>query len=179
MFHEVAHGLGVMNTINGRGTVREALKEHYSTLEEGKADILGLYLVTQLKEMGEMDIDLMNEYTTFMAGIFRSIRFGASSAHGKANLIRFNYFREKGAFTVSDSGKYAVNFDAMKEAMNSLSSLIITIQGDGDYEKAGALIRDYGSMNESLQAALQKVEEKDIPVDIIFEQGIEVLGLKR
>jgi hypothetical protein len=179
MFHEVAHGLGtIRNTINGKGTVREALKEKYTTLEEGKADILGLYLVTRLKGMGELDADLMNEYTTFLAGLFRSIRFGASSAHGKANLIFFNYFKEKGAFSVSDSGKYAVNFDVMKEAINSLSNLIITIQGDGDYEKAGELIRKYGIMDETLKAALKKVEEKDIPVDIIFEQGTEVLGLR-
>ena len=98
MFHEVAHGLGIKNTINGQGTVREALKEHASALEEGKADILGLYMIKQLHDRGELDGDLKAYYTTFMAGIFRSVRFGASSAHGKANMIRFNYFAEKGAF---------------------------------------------------------------------------------
>src|SRR5690606_17725418 len=86
MFHEVAHGLGIKNTINGKGTVREAMKEHASALEEGKADILGLYMVTALHERGEMgDADLMDNYVTFLAGIFRSVRFGASSAHGVAN----------------------------------------------------------------------------------------------
>ena len=179
MFHEVAHGLGtIRSTITGKGTVREALKDKYTTIEEGKADILGLYVVTQLKEMGELDADLMNEYTTFLAGLFRSIRFGASSAHGKANLIFFNYFKEKGAFMVSDSGKYAVNFDAMTGAINSLSNLIITIQGDGNYEKASELIRQYGIMDDTLNDALSKVEEKDIPVDIVFEQGTEVLGIR-
>ncbi len=179
MFHEVAHGLGtIRNTVTGKGTARETLKEKYTTLEEGKADILGLFLVDRLKEMGELDADLSDEYTTFLASIFRSIRFGASSAHGKANLIFFNYFKEKGAFAVSDSGKFSVNPDAMKDAVNSLSTLIITIQGDGDYEKASALISQYGVMDETLKAALKKVEEKDIPVDIVFEQGTEVLGLK-
>ena len=178
MFHEVAHGLGtIKNTVNGKSTAREALKDKYTTLEEGKADILGLYVVDQLKEMGELDADLMDEYTTFLASIFRSIRFGASSAHGKANLIFFNYFKEKGAFSVSDSGRFSVNTDAMKEAIRSLSNLIITIQGDGSYEKAGELIRSYGVMDETLKSALKKVEEKDIPVDIIFEQGAEVLGI--
>lgn len=177
MFHETAHGLGMRNTINGKGTVREALKEHYTTMEEGKADILGLYLVTKLKEMGEADVNMMDEYTTFMAGIFRSIRFGASSAHGRANLIRFNYFKEKGAFTMEEDGKYAINFDKMKEAMNSLSTLILTIQGDGDYEKAAKFIRQYGTMDNDLQNTLKAIEQKDIPVDIVFEQGIEVLGL--
>ncbi len=177
MFHEVAHGLGCMNTINGKGSVQSALREQYTTLEEGKADILGLYLEASLKEMGELDIDLTNEYTTFLAGIFRSIRFGASSAHGKANLIRFNYFKEKGAFAVDSTGKYHVDMNKMKEAIASLSNIILTIQGDGDYEKAVKMIQQYGIMGEDLAAALKRIEEKDIPVDIVFEQGLEALGL--
>jgi hypothetical protein len=179
MFHEMAHGLGpIRNTLTGKGTVREALKEKYTTLEEGKADIVGLFLVDRLMEMGELDTDLMDEYTTFLASIFRSIRFGASSAHGKANLIFFNYFKENGAFTVSDSGKFSVQPDAMKAAIHSLSNLILTIQGDGDYERASALISQYAVMSDTLKAALKKVEEQDIPVDIVFEQGTAVLGLQ-
>ena len=91
MFHEVAHGLGIKNTIDGKGTVRKALKEHASAIEEGKADILGLYMINQLHAKGEISGDLKNYDTTFMASIFRSVRFGASSAHGKANMIRFTY----------------------------------------------------------------------------------------
>ena len=92
MFHEVAHGLGIKNTLDGSGTVRHALKEQYSALEEAKADILGLFLVTKLHEMGEYNNTTLEEnYTTFMAGIFRSVRFGAASAHGKANMLEFNY----------------------------------------------------------------------------------------
>ena len=177
MFHEVAHGLGCMKTINGKGLVQTALKEQYTTLEEGKADILGLYLEAKLKEMGELDVDLTNEYTTFLAGIFRSIRFGASSAHGKANLIRFNYFKEKGAFAVDSAGKYRVDMDKMKDAIASLSNIILTIQGDGDYDKATMMLQQYGNMDEGLKAALKKIEAKDIPVDIVFEQGREALGL--
>ncbi|MBN2761578.1 MAG: Zn-dependent hydrolase, partial [Bacteroidales bacterium] len=178
MFHEVGHGLGtIKNTINGKGTVRESLKDRYTTIEECKADILGLFLVGQLNDMGELNADLAHEYTTFLASIFRSIRFGASSAHGKANLIFFNYFREKEAFSVSDSGKFTVDINAMRDAITSLSNLIITIQGDGDYEKAGELISTYAVTDKTLQAALVKVEEKDIPVDIVFEQGTAVLGI--
>jgi hypothetical protein len=179
MFHEVAHGLGVMNTINDKGTVREALKEHYMVLEEGKADIVGLFLVTTLKEMNEIETDLMDNYVTFLAGIFRSIRFGASSAHGKANLVRFNYFKEKGAFAVDEEGRYSVNFGIMQDAVNSLSGLIISIQGEGDYQKAADMIEKYEVMDDGLKSALQRIEEKDIPVDIVFEQGLEVLGLKQ
>jgi len=177
MFHEIAHGLGSNRTINGKGTVREALKEHYAILEEGKADILGLYLETRLQEMGEINVDLMNSYTTFLAGIFRSVRFGAASAHGKANLIRFNYFKEKEAFTLDSTGRYRVDFDKMKNAMNSLSTLILTIQGDGDYEKAASLIKKYSVIDEKLKADLNQIKDKDIPVDIVFEQGLATLGL--
>ena len=177
MYHEVAHGLGIKNTINNRGTVREALKDSYSAIEEGKADILGLFLVIKLKEMGEIDKDLMDNYSTFMAGIFRSIRFGAASAHGKANLIRFNYFKEKGAFYINENGKYSVNFKEFQKAVNSLSELILTIQGDGDYDRANEIISKYGVIDADLEKALKKIEEKDIPVDIVFEQGMNVLGL--
>lgn len=177
MFHEVAHGLGIKNTINGKGTVREAIMEQYTTLEEGKADILGLFLVTQLKERGELDIDLMDNYTTFLAGIFRSIRFGSSSAHGKANLIRFNYFNEKGAFTQNEEGKYAVDFEKMQEAVNDLSNEIIVIQGDGNYTAAKEMVEKYGVLTDRLNSSLEQITKKGIPLDIIFEQGPEKVGL--
>lgn len=179
MFHEVAHGLGIKNTITDKGTVRQALKEHGSALEEGKADILGLYMVTQLQEKGEIEGELMDYYTTFLAGIFRSVRFGASSAHGKANMIRFNYFKEKNAFSYnSDNGTYKVNFDEFQNAMNSLSELILTLQGDGDYEGVDALFIEKGIVGEQLQRDLDRVGESGIPRDIIFRQGVEVLGLQ-
>jgi len=178
MFHEVAHGLGIKNTINDKGTVRESLKEHASALEEGKADILGLYMVTKLHEQGEIDEPLMNHYVTFMASIFRSVRFGASSAHGKANMIRFNYFKEMGAFSRdAESGTYSIDFDKMQAAMASLSNLILTIQGNGDYEGAADLVETKAVINSELQADLDRLAELGIPVDIVFEQGVDVLGL--
>ena len=178
MFHEVAHGLGIKNTINGKGTVRENLKEHASALEEGKADVLGLYMITKLHEMGEVDGDLKDYYTTFMASIFRSVRFGASSAHGKANMIRFNYFQEQEAFVRDEaSGTYKIDYDKLAQAMNSLSELILTFQGDGDYDGVATLVGEKANIKEQLQADLDRLAEKGIPVDIIFEQGVEVLGL--
>jgi len=179
MFHEVAHGLGLNNTINGKGTVRNALMEQYSALEEGKADILGLYLVTKLAEKGELgEKDLMDNYVTFMASIFRSVRFGVASSHGKANMIRFYYFQEAGAFTRDDAtGTYRINFEKMQEAMNSLGEMILTIQGDGNYEAAKTLVEEKGYIREELQADLDRLQALDIPVDIRFEQGPEVLGL--
>lgn len=177
MFHEVAHGLGIKNTVNNNGTVRSALKELSSALEEGKADILGLYMVQQLHKKGEIDGDMKDYMTTFMAGIFRSVRFGASSAHGKANMIRFNFFKEKGAFTKNENGTYTVNYDKMEVAMEELSNLILTLQGNGDYDGVAKLVAEKGLISAELQADLDKLSEANIPVDVIFEQGIEVLGL--
>jgi len=179
MFHEVAHGLGIKNTVNGKGTVREALKEHASALEEGKADILGLYMITQLHGKGEVSGSLEDYYTTFMAGIFRSVRFGAASAHGQANMVRFNYFKEKGAFERdTQTGKYRVNYEKMRDAMNGLSELILTLQGNGDYAGVGKLLNEQGQISAELQADLDRLSRKNIPVDVVFEQGPEVLGLK-
>jgi len=178
MFHEVAHGLGIKNTINDKGTVRHALKEKYSALEEGKADILGLYLVTKLHEQGEFEGDLMDNYVTFMAGIFRSIRFGASSSHGKANLVRYNYFMEKGAFTKHRNGTYSINFKKMQEAMNSLAEMILVLQGNGDYEGVAKLMKEKCVINKDLQKDLDKLKELKIPVDVVFEQGMDILGLE-
>ncbi len=179
MFHEVAHGLGIKNTINGKGMVRKALKEHYSAIEEGKADILGLYMVDQLHKKGELDGDMKDYMTTFMASIFRSIRFGAADAHGVANMIRFNYFKDKGAFTRNADGTYKVNYDKMYDAMKSLSALILKLQGDGDYEAVAALIKEKGIVPTQLKQDLQKLNDANIPVDIVFEQGIETLGLQK
>ncbi|MGQ1929498.1 dipeptidyl-peptidase 3 family protein [Ornithobacterium rhinotracheale] len=178
MFHEVAHGLGIKNTINGRGTVRENLKEYASALEEGKADILGLYMVSELLNKGVLDGNEKDFMVTFMAGIFRSVRFGASSAHGIANTIRFNYFKEQGAFSKNSDGTYVVNFDKFKDAVESLSRLILTLQGDGDYEGVKRLVEKYGKISPELQKDLDKLNHDNIPVDIDFIQGIKVLGYK-
>ena len=181
MFHEVAHGLGIKQTINGKGTVREALKAYYSPVEEGKADIIGLYLVKQLAEMDELeDQELKDNYVTFMASIFRSIRFGAASSHGKANMIRFNYFKDKGAFTRDEeSGTYTVNFDKMTQAMNELGEKILVIQGDGDYEAAREMVEKRGVIQDTLKKDLERLSEEGIPRDIRFDQGKHVLGLSR
>lgn len=178
MFHEVAHGLGVKNTIDGKQTVREALKEKYSALEEGKADILGLYMIHQLHgKQVYTDGELMDNYVTFMASIFRSVRFGAASAHGQANMVRFNFFKEKGAFVFNEDKTYSVDFDKMTDAMNELSAIILKLQGDGDYEGVVKLLETKGGIDDQLKADLQKLNDASIPVDIYFDQGIEALGL--
>ncbi len=179
MFHEVAHGLGIKNLVEGEGTVREALREHYSPMEEGKADILGLYMVTRLYDEGELtEGDLRDNYVTFLASIFRSARFGASSAHGRANMVRFYFFEEQGAFTRDEStGRYRADFDGMRAAMEELSRLILQLQGDGNYEAAGALLAEKGVVGPAFQADLDRLAALGIPTDLVFEQGKALLGL--
>ena len=172
MFHEVAHGLGVNNTITGKGTVRQALKDKASALEEGKADVVGLHLITRLHAQGEFGAaDLMDNYVTFLAGIFRSIRFGASSAHGIANLLRFNYFEQAGAFSRDEAtGTYRVNMEEMQAAVEGLSEKILRLQGDGDYDAAVRFIEEMGLIGQTLESDLARLETAGIPVDVVFEQ---------
>ena len=176
MFHEVAHGLGIKNTLDGSGTVREALQDLTSALEEAKADILGLHLLGSLSDTGQLPSgELEDNYVTFLAGFFRSIRFGASSAHGIANTLSFNFFKQHEAFSRdSDSGAYRVNPNKMKFAVDALSEKIIRLQGDGNYELAKAFIDEFSASGEQLRLDLAQIERTDIPVDIVFEQGLEV-----
>jgi hypothetical protein len=173
MFHEVAHGLGIKNTINGKGTVRLALKERSGALEEGKADILGLYLVQKLNEQGELKgEDIRGNYVSFLASLFRSVRFGGADAHGRANIAAFNFLQQQGAF-VRDSAtnKYRVDFAKFQTGMNALSEKILTLQGNGDYEGVGAFQEQYGTISPELQKDLDRLKTKGIPVDIVFDQG--------
>ncbi|GAC29031.1 dipeptidyl-peptidase 3 family protein [Brumicola pallidula] len=178
MFHEVAHGLGIKNLLSGEGTVRQALKEHSSALEEGKADILGLYMVRQLLEKGAITEGVLEDYyVTFMAGIFRSIRFGASSAHGKANMVRFNFFKQEGAFKRNEEGLYLVDIEKMGNAIDALSNKILVLQGDGNYAGVSDMVATMGVIKPDLAADLQKLSDAQIPVDITFKQGKKILGL--
>ena len=173
MFHEVAHGLGIKNTINGKGTVRLSIKERYGALEEGKADILGLYMVQKLNEQGEIKGEnVQSNYVSFLASLFRSTRFGGADAHGRANIAAFNFLQQMGAFTRdSATGKYRVDFPKFQAGMNALSEKILTLQGNGDYEGVGAFQEQYGKISPELQKDLDRLKTKGIPVDVVFEQG--------
>jgi hypothetical protein len=172
MFHEVAHGLGIKNTIDGKGTVRAALKERYSALEEGKADILGLYMLRQLNAQGEMGKESIEDnYVTFLASLFRSVRFGATDSHGRANVVAFNFLERQGAFTREADGRYRVDFAKMRAASDSLSRRILVLQGDGDYAGVGALNSEFGAIGPTLRGDLDRLKAKSIPVDVLFDQG--------
>ena len=179
MFHEVAHGLGIKNTITGKGTVREALKEKYSAFEEAKADILGLFMVTKLIEKGELqNITVKDCFVTFMTGIIRSVRFGASDAHGKANMMCFNYFEDKGAFERTANETYKVNVEKFRKAMNEWATKVLVFEGDGDYDGASAYLEANGKIRGTLQSDLERLKTAHIPVDIIYHVGPKISGLK-
>ncbi|MEO7455113.1 MAG: M28 family peptidase [Gemmatimonadaceae bacterium] len=171
MFHEVAHGLGIKNTLDGKGTVRAALKEKAGALEEGKADILGLYMIRQLNAQGEMGSENVEDnYVTFLASLFRSVRFGAGDAHGRANVVAFNFLQRAGAFTREANGKYRVDFAKMRSAADELSRQILVLQGNGDYAGVAKLYTDLGTIGAQTQSDLDRLKAKGIPVDIVYDQ---------
>ena len=178
-FHEVAHGLGIKNTITGKGAVRKALQNEYSAYEEAKADVLGLYMLSYLINKGEIK-DLTEEQciATYVAGLFRSIRFGASEAHGRANLMCFNWFEKHGAFSRDNKGIYTINYVKAKECIKSWGSFLLAMEGDGDYARAAKYSKQNAVISQTLQNDLDRINSKGIPVDVRFKQGRNVLGLK-
>ena len=171
MFHEVAHGLGIKNTIDGKGTVRAALKEKAGALEEGKADILGLYMIRQLNTQGELGKESIEDnYITFVASLFRSMRFGAADAHGRANIVAFNFLLKAGAFTREANGKYRVDAAKMRMAADELSRLILVLQGNGDYDGVVRLNTELGTITAQTQADLDRLKARGIPIDIVYDQ---------
>jgi hypothetical protein len=167
LVHELMHGLGPHSiTVGGRPTtVRQQLKETYSFLEEAKADISGLFAIQYLIDKGVMPKSLERSlYTTFLASTFRSIRFGVNEAHGRGIAIQLNYLMDQRAFAVNPDGTFSVNPDRVKEGVTGLTRDIMTIQAEGDYEKAKALGERLGVVRPEVQRALDKLNA--VPVDI-------------
>ena len=177
-FHEVAHGLGIKNTINGKGNVRTALANYYSSWEEAKADILGLYMVCTLIDRGEISgISKDDAIATFIAGILRSVRFGAASAHGVANMMCFNFLEDHKAFSQNNEGLYVIDFDNAMKAINAWAAKILEVEGMGDLAEAKAYSEKNGKIRPALQKSLDKINSLGIPKDIRYNQGKKVLGL--
>lgn len=175
-FHEVAHGLGVKQTINTNENVDAVMGTEKTSWEEAKADILGLFMVTKLIEMGEItNITAEDAIATYIAGILRSVRFGAASSHGKANMMCFNYMEKAGAFSRDAKGQYVIDFGKAKEAMNGWAALILQTQGDGNVEFATKYRAENGGITPALQADLDKINGTGIPRDITFIQGADIL----
>lgn len=169
-FHEVAHGLGVKQTVNGLGTVDEAMGAEKTTWEEAKADILGLFMVCRLIDMGEITgITKEEALTTFIAGIVRSVRFGFASSHGKANMMCYNFMAENDAFTRNADGSYHIDFGKALESVDSWAGLILETQATGNRDFAMQYSSKHANITEELAADIEKVNGAGIPRDIRFE----------
>lgn len=168
LLHEISHGIGPGNLrLDGRATtVGKELKELYSTIEETKADILGVWNLVYLVEKGEFPAELRDKiFSTYLGGIFRSVRFGIGEAHGGANAIQLNYILAKGGFGFDEQGaRYYVNPEKMLAAVRALSREVLMIEVRGDYAAAKAFIATYCRVDERLKRALAKVGH--VPVDI-------------
>ena len=165
--HEMMHGLGPHDvTVNGRkSTVREELKDTSSALEEAKADISGLFAIQFMIDKGVLPKSLERPlYTTYLASSFRIIRFGTSEAHGRGMVVQFNYLLDHGAFVANQDGTFAVNMDKIKAGVEGLTREIMTVQAEGNYEKAKELLPHPGSIKPEVERALNKMG--GIPVDI-------------
>lgn len=178
-FHEIAAALGISQTVNGQGTVRDALREYEGIIDATVTDLMALYLIAQLYEMGEISEDeLRNAYTTSFASVMRSSRFGTAGAHGIAGMIRFNYFEKEQVFSRdSQTQTYRVDVDKMMDTVEKALAEMMIIQGNGDYDAAREIANRLGSMPESLQADINRINEANIPVDVAFKQGAEYLRL--
>jgi hypothetical protein len=166
--HELMHGLGPHNiTVNGeQTTVRKQLKELYSTIEEAKADITGLWALQYLIDKGVVDREMQRTlYTTNLASMFRSVRFGITEAHGRGVAMQFNYLTDEGAIRFNDqNGTFSVDETKIKEAVRKLTSEILTIEAEGAYDKAKALLDQYALIRPPMKAAMDKLI--GVPVDI-------------
>jgi Peptidase family M49 len=167
LMHELMHGLGPHNIDVGgrRTTVRQELKETYSTIEEAKADVSGLWALKQLADRGRIDSGIARKmYWTFLASAFRSIRFGVNEAHGRGVAIQVNYFLDRGAFRVESDGTFTVDEAKMHQAVTALTREIMTLQAEGSYAKAKGLIDSLGVVRPPVQRVLDRLTT--IPVDI-------------
>jgi hypothetical protein len=167
LMHELMHGLGPHDiTVAGRTTtVRKELKDLYSAAEEAKADVSGLFALRYLFDKGKLDAKLGDTmYTTYLASMFRSIRFGINEAHGRGVAIQLNYFLDNGGVSVNADGTFHVNADKFKANVIALTGDLMTKQATGDYAATKAMIETLGVIRPPTQAILDKL--KDVPVDI-------------
>ncbi|MSP19390.1 MAG: hypothetical protein EXR74_07450 [Bdellovibrionales bacterium] len=167
LMHELMHGIGPHNIIIGTrdSNVRMELKDHYSAVEEAKADITGLFALQYLIDKGVIDKKMENSmYLTFLASAFRSVRFGITEAHGRGVALQFNFLQDEGAIIEDRQGKFSIDVTKIKPAVKKLTRELLTLQAEGDYERARTLLGKYGIVRPAMQKALDSL--KDVPVDI-------------
>jgi len=168
LMHELMHGLGPHNiTVNGQATtVRLQLKELYSSIEEAKADVTGLWALQYLLDKGVIDKQMQRTlYTTYLVSMFRSVRFGLTESHARGVAMQFNYFTDEGAIKYDQStGKFSVDNTKIREAVRKLDHDLLTIEAEGSYDKAKAILEKYSNIRPDMKSALDKLI--GVPVDI-------------
>jgi hypothetical protein len=178
MMHEICHGLGpAYSRRDGQHIdIREAIGPVFSGLEEAKADVTGMFGLDWLIDRGALPKERRNEYyASYVAGIFRTVRFGTAEAHGRAEMMEFNFLSERGAIARDSSGRYAVAYEKMRDAIAALTKELLEIEATGDRARADAWFARYDKMPDDLRAALDA--QKDIPIDfdplVPFKEGVE------
>ncbi|HEU4520989.1 MAG TPA: peptidase [Thermoanaerobaculia bacterium] len=168
LFHELSHGLGpglITNPDGQRVDVRLLLKDTYSTIEEAKADVLGIWNILYAQDRKLLSgFDERQLFATYAGLMFRSMRFGVDQAHGRGNAIQWNWLREKGAITPIAGGRYTIDIAKMKTAVRELATELLTIQATGDYDRARRLLDRYGVSTPEIESVTARLA--DIPVDI-------------
>ena len=168
LMHELMHGLGPHNiTVNGQATtVRLQLKDKYSAIEEAKADVTGLWALQYLIDKGVIDKQMQRTlYTTFLASMFRSVRFGLTESHARGVAMQFNYFTDEGAVKFDErTGKFSIDNTKIREAVRKLTNELLTFEAEGSYDKAKAILDKYSVIRQPMKDALDRL--KDVPVDI-------------
>jgi hypothetical protein len=166
VMHEICHGLGpAFARVNGKNvSIREAIGRSFSGLEEAKADVVGMYALTWLVDKGVLPKDRLEEYyASELAGIFRTVRFGTGEAHGRAEMMEFNYYSEQGAI-VKVNGRYRVDYAKIGAATATLAKELLDQEATGDRARADAWFDKYDKMPADLKAALAAA--RDVPVDV-------------
>lgn len=178
IMHEICHGLGPNFALNASGdkiSIREAIGPIYGGLEEAKADVVGMFALKWLVDHGALPQEKLDEYyASYIAGNFRTIRFGASEAHGQAEMMEFNYYLEHGAVRRLPSGKYEVDYDKMPVQIEALAKELLEIEGTGDRAHAEAWFTKYDVIPPDLQQSLDKAKSVPVDVDPIFSFAREV-----
>src|SRR5262249_38687303 len=168
LMHELMHGLGPHNIeVNGQSTtVRLQLKDKYSSIEEAKADVTGLWALQYLLDKGVIDKSMQQTlYPTYLASMFRSVRFGITEAHGRRVAMQFKYFTDEGAITHDGStGQFSVDESKIRDAVRKLTTELLTIEAEGSYERAAAILDKFAVIRPPMKGALDRL--KNVPVDI-------------
>ena len=177
LFYVISDGIVIKQTINNKGTVKDVLKDNYKLIANLCSDIQRLYLIVKMKEKGILtELELMDYFVCYIVDLHRSIRFGTAHVQGTESVMRFNYFLKNGAIEKNpETGCYLINEEKMIKALEKLLKQVITIQGKGDYQAAEKLINKYNVVSKELQEDLKRIRQANIPRDVRFNQGINVL----